>query len=143
MKASLVAIAELHSAGKVGRGACRRGVAAVMAMVVLLAISAMIALQLERVRRHWDQDRVLQMRGQLEVLLDAALQDGIQRVRKDSSWTGGRWVLSAGVLQRCDTVSVEISVSGADVVVQVRSPAELSAAAICRLTGKRSVKNEN
>ena len=114
-----------------------------MAMVVLLAISAMIALQVERVRRHWDQDRVLQMRGQLEVLLDAALQDGIQRVRKDSSWTGGRWVLSAGVLQRCDTVSVEISVSGADVVVQVRSPAELSAAAICRLTGKRSVKNEN
>lgn len=124
------------------RLSCRRGAVAVVAMVVLLVTSSLLALQVRRVRMQWQQDRQLVVQEQLRILADAALREGERRVRKDSGWSGGRWVVPSGAFHRCESVSLEVRSNGSEITVQVRSPAEPELAAVCRLTRKVSVSNE-
>jgi Tfp pilus assembly protein PilX len=121
---------------------CRRGAVAVVAMVVLLVTSSLLALQVRRVRMQWQQDRQLVVQEQLRILADAALREGERRVRKDPGWSGGRWVVPSGAFHRCESVSLEVRSNGSEITVQVRSPAEPELAAVCRLTRKVSVSNE-
>ncbi|MEY3227646.1 MAG: hypothetical protein RLZZ536_2265 [Planctomycetota bacterium] len=121
---------------------CRRGAVAVVAMVVLLVTSSLLALQVRRVRMQWQQDRQLVVQEQLRILADAALREGERRVRKDPGWSGGNWVVPSGAFHRCESVSLEVRSNGSEITVQVRSPAEPELAAVCRLTRKVSVSNE-
>lgn len=127
-----------------GRSDCgdRRGVAAVAAMVVLLVVTSVMALLVQRVRLQWQQDRQLVVQEQLGILADAALREGIRRIREDSKWTGGRWIVPAGLFARCDSVSLELRATGNEILAEVRSPAEPDVAAVCRLTRKVSVSDE-
>jgi hypothetical protein len=111
-------------------------------MVVLLVTSSLLALQVRRVRMQWQQDRQLVVQEQLRILADAALREGERRVRKDSGWSGGNWVVPSGAFHRCESVSLEVRSNGSEITVQVRSPAEPELAAVCRLTRKVSVSNE-
>ncbi|MFN5286591.1 MAG: hypothetical protein ACK5KS_17360, partial [Planctomyces sp.] len=63
-------------------------------------------------------------------------------VRKDPGWSGGNWVVPSGAFHRCESVSLEVRSNGSEITVQVRSPAEPELAAVCRLTRKVSVSNE-
>jgi len=120
----------------------RRGAAAVMAMVALLIVTSLTALLVQRVRLQWQQDRRLMVQEQLEIVADTALRAGVRRIREDAGWTGGRWVMPSGLFARCDSVSLELRAAGNEIVAEVRSPAEPGVAAVCRLTRKVSVSDE-
>jgi len=120
----------------------RRGAVAVVAMVVLLVTSALLALQVRRVRMQWQQDRQLVVQEQLGILADAALREVQRRIREDSQWSGGSWVVPSGAFPRCESVSLEVRSDGSEITVQLRSPAGLETAAVCRLTRKVRVSHE-
>ena len=101
----------------------RRGGISVVAMVVLLVTSLLIAQYVRRAINDRRQTRVEADRIQAESLAEAGLLVAAKAVSKDPAWTGTQWNLSAGVVHQTNTGSVVISFKDGLCTVVARYPA--------------------
>lgn len=104
----------------------RRGGISVVAMVVLLVTSLLIAQYVRRAVNDRRQTRVEADRMQAQSLAEAGLLVAATAVANDPTWTGTEWNLPAGTVHQTNTGSVVISLKDGLCTVVARYPSNSS-----------------
>lgn len=102
----------------------RRGVVLVMALVVLLVISALCAEQVRRALSDRRQEQRELLRVQTDAVADAALRMAGQRLAADVGWAGAEWTVSAGMLSAETVITVSVQVQNGIITANARASVE-------------------
>ncbi len=101
----------------------RRGAVTVVALLVLLILSATVGQYVRRVLMERRQIRQEVLHLQAETLADAGLRLAKKARQMDPAWNGFTWNLPAGVIHQTNTAEVTIQMQDQTCTVVARYPA--------------------